>query len=268
MVSLLAGPWVGEFGWELFCWQAYIRAISDIVKPTNMVAVTRPGRELLYSDFCDTKAVDIPVNSAECSWCNGFNIQKATEELVKEYPGYAVINPFTARYYGNPINLMMFGKPIELKPRFVKLGPDPIETYPIILHARMRERRNDDNWSAHNWQDIGNYLSNKGWSFASIGSLEESINVPGGKDLRGLSLSESVNYLSGAKVIAGPSSGAIHLASLCGCPQLVWSGADNNKSRYETEWNPFNTKVSYIGNDLGGWHPSVDNVLRELESFL
>ncbi len=25
---LLAGPWVGEFGWELFCWQGHLRRIS------------------------------------------------------------------------------------------------------------------------------------------------------------------------------------------------------------------------------------------------
>ena len=25
---LLAGPWVGEFGWELFCWQGFLRKLS------------------------------------------------------------------------------------------------------------------------------------------------------------------------------------------------------------------------------------------------
>jgi len=23
--NILAGPWVGEFGWELFCYQGYLR---------------------------------------------------------------------------------------------------------------------------------------------------------------------------------------------------------------------------------------------------
>ena len=28
MKTLIAGPWVGEFGWELAAWQGYIRALS------------------------------------------------------------------------------------------------------------------------------------------------------------------------------------------------------------------------------------------------
>ena len=52
---LLAGPWVGEFGWELFCWHAYVRALSEHYDET--ICVSTPHSEFMYKDFCD-KFVD------------------------------------------------------------------------------------------------------------------------------------------------------------------------------------------------------------------
>jgi len=28
---LIAGPWLGEFGWELFAWQGYVRYVSETI---------------------------------------------------------------------------------------------------------------------------------------------------------------------------------------------------------------------------------------------
>ena len=46
---LIAGPWVGEFGWELFAWQAYVRALSRHFPRTLIVC--RKTSEALYEDF-------------------------------------------------------------------------------------------------------------------------------------------------------------------------------------------------------------------------
>ena len=51
MSKLIVGPWVGEFGWELYAWQGYIRALSRNFEHTTIIS--RPGSEALYSDFCD-----------------------------------------------------------------------------------------------------------------------------------------------------------------------------------------------------------------------
>ena len=42
---LLAGPWVGEFGWELFCWQAHIRWLSKQFDKT--IVISRKGHKFL-----------------------------------------------------------------------------------------------------------------------------------------------------------------------------------------------------------------------------
>lgn len=258
-MKLLVGPWVGEFGWELFCWQAYIRSLKDILNAEEVVAITRPGRELLYSDFAKVETMEVS-GDADMHLCKGVNIQSLINNLADRFPEHLILPPFQARYYGTPVSMGFGGSTITINPKFVKLGDSPVEEYPVILHARAREHRSQDNWSQENWDKVGAYLTEKGISFACIGSLEESTLVSGAKDLRGLSISKSVNYLAGAKVIVGPSSGAIHLASLCGCSQLVWSGNDINKSRYETEWNPFKSEVQY----LGSWHPSTRKVIEEL----
>ena len=49
--TLIAGPWVGEFGWELFAWQAYVRAISRNYDKT--IVISRENSKSLYEDFCD-----------------------------------------------------------------------------------------------------------------------------------------------------------------------------------------------------------------------
>ena len=48
---LFAGPWVGEFGWELFCWQAYIRSLSKFYDKT--ICISNNHSKFLYDDFCD-----------------------------------------------------------------------------------------------------------------------------------------------------------------------------------------------------------------------
>ena len=76
-----------------------------------------------------------------------------------------------------------------------------------------------------------------------------------------ISLKELVGIFSNAKLIAGPSSGPMHLASLCGATHLVWS-TEYNRVRYERDWNPFKTPV--IFHNEGGWNPNIDNIKNSI----
>ena len=51
MKTLIAGPWVGEFGWELFAWQGYLRALSR--KFDKTIIISRTASKALYDDFAD-----------------------------------------------------------------------------------------------------------------------------------------------------------------------------------------------------------------------
>ena len=74
-----------------------------------------------------------------------------------------------------------------------------------------------------------------------------------------------VDYMASADLIIGPSSGPIHLASLCGLKHLAW-GVENNINRYKYDWNPHNTEMEYIVSE--NWDPSIKDVKDKMESLL
>ncbi len=67
-------------------------------------------------------------------------------------------------------------------------------------------------------------------------------------DLRGTPLEMQCAALSAARCAVGPSSGTMHLASLCQCPHVTWSAIRSEivRIRYEIHWNPFCTSVRYL----------------------
>jgi ADP-heptose:LPS heptosyltransferase len=78
-------------------------------------------------------------------------------------------------------------------------------------------------------------------------------------------LSEVMDLMAGATMVIGPSSGPMHLASLCGTPHIVWTDDKvwpaakmNNRTRYEKAWNPLRTPCKVL--DANGWDPSVETV--------
>ncbi|MBV9210830.1 MAG: hypothetical protein JOZ52_09395 [Acidobacteria bacterium] len=78
-------------------------------------------------------------------------------------------------------------------------------------------------------------------------------------------MSELADVLASSRLILGSSSGVMHFASLCGCPQAVVT-AKGNKIRYETAWNPLQTPVLIINEE--GWKASPSLVIRRVEEFL
>ena len=105
---------------------------------------------------------------------------------------------------------------------------------------------------------------------ASIGSEKHSEHIEGTFDCRGFDLESVADILTNCRMIIGPSSGPMHFASLCKCPQLVWTGNKNglgrgNREKYEKKWNPFGVDV-HVCED-GGWNPDVDFILEEFDKF-
>ena len=172
-----------------------------------MTCITRTGRGILYSDFASVSFFD-PVGRAD-AW------------RLHEEVGKRPSTDFGPRFLRNT-------------PVFIKYGR-PIKRFEILVHARNRVHREQDNWNGWNKMELGDGV-------ASIGSKEEALHIEGTCDIRGIPLEELVNYMAGARMIIGPSSGPMHLATLCGCPQVVWSDREDTLVRYERTWNPFNVK--------------------------
>ena len=271
--GIIFGPWVGEFGWELFSWQAYCRSISRNFDVS--IAISRPGNNFLYDDFCDlfipyepheSGIVDSHTNSA----MTDFNVIEFLRSTVPDEtlqlcewnwlkPQKIGHPPYD--HWRSPVNVHGFG---DIIPEYKLYRNMLEENIDIVIHARNRKIRETDNWNVSRWNDLVSMFPNK-TKIACIGSDEESIHLNGTLDARGVSLDKTIGILSGAKCILGPSSGPMHLASLTGCPQVVWtSNPSQNFSRYKYCWNPFFVDVDVIKTS----DPSPEDVYRLAERYI
>lgn len=261
--TLLAGPWVGEFGWELFVWQAYVRALSRHYEET--IIVCKKSSEPLYTDFADN-FININISGvADSFFMYGLNtddllrktLMKNKEILKKDL----VI--FKPRRIGYPPQTMydvpfIFGNH-RILPEYITYGNVIDSPYDFVFHIRARELRKQDNWSIDNWKKLLKMLPQSS-KVACIGTLKESGHIDGTDDLRGENLSIVFDILRSAKCCFGPSSGPMHLASLCGCPHVVWS-TPKNYQRYTKTWNPLQTKVLF--DSESSWHPTPESIYNK-----
>ena len=261
--TLIAGPWVGEFGWELFVWQAYIRSLSEIYDETYVIC--RKSSEPLYKDFTD-KFINIRTSGIADSFfmydLNTDNLLRKTllenKHLLKK--DLAVFKP---RRIGNPPHTM-YDYPLRfneqaIAPKYIIYGSEKETDIDFVFHIRNRQLRSEDNWPVSYWQKLRGMLP-KSSKIACIGTLKESGYIEGTVDLRGENLAIVFDVLRNARCCFGPSSGPMHLASLCGCPHVVWSTPKNHE-RYTKTWNPLQTKVLFDSEH--SWQPSPESIFKK-----
>ena len=147
----------------------------------------------------------------------------------------------------------------------------------MIVHARNipllegNKRKVARNWSSESWDNLCKSLTNL--KIAAVGIKELSYAPEGTVDLRGIETEKLCSLLTSSKCCVGPSSGLMHLASLCGTPHLVWTSENNGSKRfggvsfrYQRSWNPLATKVKVINDE--GDQPSFEYVKKEILEFL
>ena len=257
MTTLYAGPWIAELGWELFCWQGYLRHRSRHYDKT--VIACEQGHEVLYQDFAD-EIIPVKLN-VERRYC-----WKAR--------GYKTPEP--EQLFGGPLDDGIWYRPNEAvvvyakqsinfeQQEFVKLGNNNRNGYDIVVHARCRTLAPNRNWPLKSWHALLHTCD--GATVACIGSKQDALHVAG-DDLRGIPLADLCDVLASSRLIVGPSSGPMHLASLCGCPQVVWFGEPAyNERRYKTDWNPLGTPVTTLFQT--DWQPSVKTVAAMIDKAI
>jgi hypothetical protein len=248
--TLTTGPYAGEFGWELFSWQAYIRRLSKQYEKTIVCAPS--GHDALYADFASEYIpFDAAVGIRDCWWlANADVVVKKKQEELRSL-GSKLIIPVSA---------------IKICDQdFIKFGTPGVEpAFDILLHAREPiGRRPQHSWQLDNWNRLCIRLSERGLRLACIGT--EAFGVRGTVDRRNIPMKQLMNLMASATLVIGPSSGPMHLASLCGTPHFVWTdnavyqaiGA-NNRRRYQELWNPLRTPCKVF--DSYGWNPPVNEV--------
>jgi hypothetical protein len=266
--TLIAGPWVGEFGWELFAWQGYIRALSRNFN--KAIVISRPESKALYKDFADTFVEFTPPKAnADSFFLQNINTLELFKQVVEEnnlelnsdkvlcLPRRIGFPPHTHFDQAVPIG------GFEVKPEYIRFGKLAKKKYKYILHARDRDFRKEDNWNPNNWSTLIELLGDG--NIACIGTQNGSGYIPGTEDLRGIPLSNLLDILHNADCIFGPSSGPIHLSSLCGCPHVVWGDPSKSLGRHNKNWNPLSTPSLFVGEHL--YHPSPEHVFKKYKEW-
>jgi len=268
---LIAGPWVGEFGWELFAWQAYVRALSRHFEQTLILC--RETSEALYKDF----ATDFLFIDSQTGWADSFFMhgvdtnQLLRETLMNRGRQFLEQSPtiFTPRRIGWPpkthyTESFKLGN-YDITPEYITYGNKIDTAYDYVFHLRHRELRKEDNWDILKWKKLLELLDVPKNKVACIGSKKEAAHLEETADLRGTNTSDVFDVVRNAKYTFGPTSGPIHLASLCACPHVVWSRLEN-KTRYEQTWNPLNTSVLFLSEF--GCHPTAEYVFEKFNNWV
>lgn len=249
MNTLYAGPWAGEFGWELCWWIPLIRHCSQFYERTVVAA---PGSSQHLYEFADDF---IPLKTD-----GGREFHKG--ELVGKPPVIQAdhhLEPsevFARDRRGMPwAKQRSARKAMPKKWRF--LAPSvPMKIADVLCAFRPIKHGETEKVLKHYPFELCGQLVaallSKGLSVACYGGTDNYF-VPGTVDLRGAPLEEQCAALAAAGCAVGPSSGTIHLASLCGCPHVTWFTPRTHPDlhlRYESRWNPFGTAVAFLRQPL------------------
>jgi len=271
---VIFGPWVGEFGWELFGCQGYLRKLKeDYTHLKSFHIISRTGRSFLYEDFCDSYIeFDCPGHNVTGALCmdwkyNNFHVEIAEALKLDNYM-WIPTQKFLVDYHANGVGREERLEKFHSLQKFIQYRSDKIKnsSYDILIHARNSDHHNtgEKNWALSNWNYVCKNLSER-YKIACIGSKTGSLKPEYCDDLRDIDLEETVSYLNQCKTLITSCSGPAHLASLSNAPLVVLTN-EANIHRYKTDWNPFNSPREIIYEK--GYKPLKEYVYDRIVGFL
>jgi ADP-heptose:LPS heptosyltransferase len=255
---LFAGPWVGEFGWELLNWQGLLRALAPSYE--KVIVCSRASSRALYADSADEFVPHTLKGRADHVVLHDMENPEELDRVL------ALVGP-----------KMDHCRPLRYVPahaqQFIRLGrPLADPQADVLLHARGRRESAERNWPLSRWEALAAELCALGLKVGTIGLTSDTLDVPGVADLRDPPLEQTMDTIASARLVLGPSSGPMHLASLCGTPHLVWTNrrifrmGKTSRQKYEQWWNPLCTPVTVL--DRAGFDPDLSEVVTATRKML
>lgn len=255
MRTLFAGPYAGEFGWELCLWNPFLRRRAQ---EFDRVIVAAPAASRhLYEFAHDFAAVEVEPGTSD------FTYGRVARWLDRPtVPGDAErIDPCDARTQAlvrHELERFATGAGADdPEKQWRSLRSSPNTTHFDVACAFRPEkvfngkRFPEKAYAADLCEELVQRLWAQGLTVACVGG-SDNYCPPGAADFRGAPLAVQCAVLSDARVAVGPSSGPLHLAQLCGCPVVTWYDRPEWRdldSRYQRggTWNPFGAGFRNLG---------------------
>jgi len=248
------GPWAGEFGFELVWWSPAVRHLARLDRARgDSVVVSAPAGSAFLYEFADEfvpLAWDPSRSFGQC----GRLISPAPRVEADAHVAWGDIDPKSG-----------------LTPREHRdLGGRPDPSAPDVMAAFRPPKGRGHEGKAYPpgmCEELVALLEGAGLSVGCFGGLD-NWHFGKGQDYRGRPLAEQCSLLAGAACAVGPSSGTMHLASLCRTPYVTWyqPRPEHSESVHTgAEWNPFGTEVVFL---RGSAHPAPRDAAAAVEGLV
>ena len=278
---LVAGPYVGELGFEISEWIPYIKNTADTCQ-CRVHVFTRNGHLALYPFADKAQTFDFSNMHIEKNWLffppqDQIELSEDLENQARKYAkklrsqGTSVIVENCGYNNMDTIFKKKTAVLLESLPDLIdKWGKKLPETKKIVLTYRGVTRDISRNSDIDLLNRLAGFIKGKGWTPIIVGRTDENFSV---LDVMGVNL---INQTSIADLIAiykissavvGSSTGIIHLAAACGTPHITWGSThidDTVVERYNELWNLNNTPVRFLTKNWQGEFEDISKALIEL----
>jgi hypothetical protein len=256
--NLIAGPYIGEFGYECMEWQSFVNAQAGRFK--KIYVISYPGRAALYPE-CEliTHQFDL----ATAGYGHG---RRKSEQLLQ-------IAKMTAARLGLR-SYRIFLPTILAQPLIRKLIPQRWMVfggrsnikYDVAFHFRNIRKEGPDkriNFSLNSADQLAILCQHAGLACVAIGHPEQSHCPPCCIDCRSVELQCTIDVIGSARLVVGQLSGPMHLASLCKKSIVTWAeGA--HRIALARRWNPHQTQINVVTDST--FCPEPLDVIKAIEN--
>ena len=274
--TMIAGPWAGEFGYELMYWVPLLRMMAK--KFSKLVAVIPEGHEVLYEDFAAeiiTHKIDLGTDKWRANAGDASFWARQWHQFVADGAPREQQENLTwqlAQRRDNAIVLESNKKLFQLPRAFRRLTVPDTERDPQIFAIHCRRAGLDRDWPDEKFDELIQRLNADGITPRIIGLPSDYMPCPSSpgmtRDCRTTDLGQTIRILSEVGLIAGASTGVQHLASLCCAPQVVWGVGSflipeygTVEDAYKHFWNPFDNWCNFLD---AGFDPDVELVYNAI----
>jgi hypothetical protein len=267
--NLFAGPFVGEFGYEIMQWQAFVRARRRHYQAVHVL--TYPGRDYVY-EGCQVHHHDVRLDQAGYAYgrlvrsdARKIAEAKAAEIGLKDYDIFEpslLCTQYHKRLFGHQ-DFRLFDEP----PLTEKIAD-------VAFHFRAVTKTGPDQENKNYLPALADKLveccAARGISVSCIGHPDYAYCPRGCADYRNVDLRTTVRAICTARAVAGENSGPTHLANLCGRPTILWA-RHQWRIDYSLRWNPFQVPIYIAANNTSQPAPEVvvdaiANAMKDLRS--